>query len=174
MPPFTQKYTLVQLFEGLPEGTQFSMNDWPLHSTIVDVFAVAWDVPTMIGRLTALLSNHEQASSVATEDTFFGPEKETRVALIEKTPSLLKLHNDVVTLLEQGGLKLNDPQYAREGFLPHSTVQKHARLCKGDILTFDALTLIDMFPGGDPYQRKIVKTIRIGHSQVGDVVHDVI
>lgn len=162
MSPFTQKYTLIQLFETVPERTQFSMSDWPLHSTIVDVFATTWDVPTMVGRLIALLANHEQASSVAIGDTFFGPEKETRVTLLKKTPSLLRLHNDVITLLEQGGIKLNDPQYAREGFLPHATVQQHARLNKGDVLTFDALTLIDMFPDGDPYERRVLRTVKIG------------
>jgi len=65
-------------------------------------------------------------------------------------------------LLEQGDLKLNDPQLAREGFLSHATVQKHARLNKGDRVTFNALTLIDMFPDENPYQRRVVKTIRIG------------
>lgn len=162
MPPFTQKYTLMQLLEDIPEGTQFSMSDWPLHVTLADVFAIGWSVPTMTEKLAALLSSHEQAMSTAKKDTFFGPEKQTKVTLLEKTPSLLKLHNDVISLLEQGGFKPNNPQFIREGFLPHATVQKRSRLIEGDTVTFNAVTLIDMFPNKDPYQRKILKTIKVG------------
>lgn len=161
MQQFTQKYTLVQLFEDMPEGTQFSSSAWPLHSTLVDTFAIEWDVPVMLKKLEKLLSHHTQATSVAEEDEFFGPEKQVQVVLLKKTDELVKLHYDIVALLEEGGLRLNDPQFAREGFLPHSTVQKHARLQKGDSVIFNALSLIDMFPDEDPYQRKLLKTIKV-------------
>lgn len=159
---FTQKYTIIQLFEDVPEGTQFSASNWPLHSTIVDTFAIDWDVPTLVKDLERLLGLHKQASSVAMEDAFFGPEKQTHVVLLQKTDSLVKLHYDVIELLEGGGLKLNDPQFARNGFLPHSTVQKHARLNKGDKVNFNALALIDMFPDENPYERKVLKIIKVG------------
>jgi hypothetical protein len=162
MQKFTQKYTLIQLLENMKEGTKYASNNWPLHSTIVDTFAIDWDVPTMVSKLTELLKQHEPATSVAQEDEFFGPEKQIQVVLFEKTDSLVKLHHDVAELLEQGGLQLHDPQFAREGFRPHATVQKHTRLKKGDAVTFNALTIIDMFPDEDPYQRKALHTIKIG------------
>lgn len=161
MPKFSQKYTIIQLLEDVPEGTQFSSSSWPLHSTVVDTFAINWDVPTLIKKLEELLSGHERAVSVAEEDEFFGSEKQTQVILLKKTDDLVKLHYDVVALLQQGGLNLNDPQFAREGFLPHSTIQKHARLNKGDEVAYNALAIIDMFPDGDPYQRKVLKIIKI-------------
>ena len=74
----------------------------------------------------------------------------------------MKLHFDVLAILEDGGLILNDPQFARDGFLPHATVQAHARLNKGDRVQFTALSIIDMFPNKDPYKRKVLKTIRVG------------
>lgn len=141
---------------------QFSASSWPLHATIVDTFAVDWNVTTMAEELTELLSLYAPATSVIEDDRFFGDEGQVQVALLGKTDDLVKLHHDVIELLEQGGWKPNDPQFAKEGFLPHSTVQKHARLNKGDEVVFNALTIIDMFPGGDPYQRKVIKTITIG------------
>lgn len=78
------------------------------------------------------------------------------------TDSLTKLHLHVLKELEDGGLVLNDPQFARDGYLPHSTVQKHARLNKGDRVKFTSLSIIDMFPNKDPYMRKVLRTIRIG------------
>lgn len=165
MQAFTQKYTIIQLFEEAPEGAQFASTDWPLHATIVDTFAIDWDMPIMIRKLKRLLDAYPQATSVAEEDTFFGPEKQTQVVLLKKTDSLVKLHYDVIALLEGGDLRLNDPQFARDGFLPHATVRQHARLHKGDHVTFSALTLIDMFPDKDPYQRKVLRTIKLARVQ---------
>jgi len=162
MQPFTQKYTIIQLFEDVAKGTRFAANSWPLHATIVDTFAIDWDVPTMVKKLGGLLADRQPATSVAEKDTFFGPEKQTHVVLLRKTNGLMQLHNDVVALLEQGRLRLNDPQFARKGFLPHATVQKHARLHKGDTAAFNALTLIDMFPDGDGHQRRVLTTVRLG------------
>ena len=161
MQQFTQKYTIIQLFKDIPEGTQFSASNWPLHVTIADTFAIDWDVPTMVEKLTQLLSSRTSATSVVENDRFFGDQRQVRVALLKKTDDLVKLHQDVIKVLERGGWKPNDPQFAKEGFLPHSTVQKHARLNKGDEVIFNALTIIDMFPGENPYQRRVIKTIKI-------------
>jgi hypothetical protein len=161
MQQFTQKYTIVQLFEDIPEGAEFSSSSWPLHSTIADTFAIDWGVQTMVKELTSLLASHAQATATVLDDTFFSPDKQVQVALLEMNEGLVKLHYDVVSLLEKGGAKFNDPLFTREGFLAHSTVQKHARLNKGDIVRFNSLSIVDMFPNNDPYRRKILKTINI-------------
>lgn len=162
MHKFTQKYAIIQLFEDIPVQKLFSSSNWPLHSTIADTFAIRWDVPTMVEKLTELLNNHQQATSVVEDDRFFGENGQVQVALLQKTDSLVKLHYDVIELLERGGLKSNDPQFAKDGFLPHSTVQLHGRLNKGDAVKFNALSIIDFFPDKDAYQRKILTTIKIG------------
>lgn len=93
---------------------------------------------------------------------FFGDQGQVQVVLLNRSDSLVELHQDVLTTLEDGGLKLNDPQFARDGFLPHATVQKHARLNKGDRVQFTALSIVDMFPDEDPYKRKVLRTITVG------------
>jgi len=115
----------------------------------------------MVEKLTQLLSSRTSATSVVENDRFFGDQRQVRVALLKKTDDLVKLHQDVIKVLERGGWEPNDPQFAKEGFLPHSTVQKHTRLNKGDEVIFNALTIIDMFPGENPYQRRVIKTIKI-------------
>lgn len=72
MQQFTQKYTIVQLLEDVPEGVQFSADKWTLHVTIADTFAVDWDVATMVDRLSQLVHAHPAASSVVEDDKFFG------------------------------------------------------------------------------------------------------
>lgn len=143
----------------MPVGIRFASSNWPLHSTIADTFAIDRNVATMVERLTELLKDHAQATSVVEDDRLFGDDGQVQVTLLQKTDSLTKLHHDVIALLEQGGWKPNDPQFAKEGFLPHTTVQAHSRLRKGDEVAFNALSIIDMFPDGDPYQRKVLATL---------------
>lgn len=159
---FTQKYGIVKLFEKMPEGTEFSSDKWPLHSTVADVFAVNWDTPTLTEKLARGIGNCVIATSIAENDRYFGDNGEIQVTLLQKTDSLVKLHHDVVGLLEEGGWTPNDPQFAKESFLPHATVQPHARLNEGDEVTFDTLSIVDFYPNEDPYMRRIIKTIPIG------------
>lgn len=162
MQKFTQKYTIVQFFDDIDEGYEYSSDSWPLHSTIVDTFAIDWSVDEMASRLKDTLKNHATADSVAGDDRFFGDQGQVQVVLLNRSNSLVELHQDVLTALEDGELKLNDPQFARDGFLPHATVQKHARLNKGDRVQFTALSIVDMFPDEDPYKRKVLRTITVG------------
>ncbi len=159
---FTQKYTIVQFFDPIDEGYEYSSDNWPLHSTIVDTFAIDWTVDDMAIRLTELLSVHAPADSVAEDDRFFGENRQVQVVLLNRSSSLVNLHLDVIAALEDGGLVLNDPQFARDGFMPHVTVQKHARLNRGEEVRFTALSIVDMFPNKDAYRRKVLKTIKIG------------
>jgi 2'-5' RNA ligase len=159
MQKFSQKYTLIQLLEPMSEGVEYDWKEWPLHVTIADIFAISWDVPTLLEKLSQFVQGRPNATAVVGDDTLFGPERQTRVALLQASPKLLALHIDVVNLLKQGDVVFNHPEFTESGFLPHSTVQAHARLNKGEVVTFDALTLIDMFPHEDPYRRKVIKTI---------------
>ena len=162
MQPFTQKYAIIQFFEDMQVGTEFFWKDWPLHSTVADVFAINWDAVTMQERLAEILHEHSWAESVAEDDLLFGKDGQARVTRLRKTDSLMRLHYDVIKMLEQGGWQPNNPEYAKEGFLPHVTVQKHARLNEGDKVVFNALSIIDFFPNQDPYERKLLATIKIG------------
>ena len=164
MNQFTQKYTLVQFFEDIKEGYAYSSDNWPLHSTVVDTFAINWSSDEMTGRLTRSLAENVIVSSEAKDDTYFGENQQIQVVLLDRTDSLMKLHLDVLAVLKDGGLILNDPQFTHDGFLPHATVQKHARLNKGDKVQFIALSIVDMFPEGDPYKRMVLKTIEIGEN----------
>jgi len=160
MPKFTQKWALITFLEPVADGTEFSWKDWPLHTTLADVFAVDWNDTNLTGRLAQLLSKQKPLETVAGEDTYFGPpESPVQVTLLQKSSELQNLHNDVVNLLKSAGAVFNTPQYTGEGYVPHSTVQKHARVYADDTVKIGSLTIVDMFPNGDGYQRKLVKTI---------------
>ena len=158
MQQFSQKYAIVQFFEAVPNGTEFMSSNWPLHATLVDTFAINWTEEEMVIQLTNLLFCMPEVQSVTKDELYLGDSR-VLVAVLEKTSGLDGLHNKLVTLLEEGGLKLNDPRFSRRGFSPHSTVQSHARLHEGDKVLFNALSLVDMFPDKDSYKRRVVATI---------------
>lgn len=161
---FSQKYTIIQLLEEVEDGTIYSSNAWPLHTTLVDTFAVDWSEERVVEELEHYLANVKPFSTKANGEEHFGANGEVHVILLEKTDDLSNLHSGLTDALQSGGLKLNDPQFAGEGFLPHATVQPHARLNIGDEVSYGALSLIDMFPDEDPYMRKVIKTIPFGKS----------
>ncbi len=159
MQPFTQKYTIIQLFEDVQDGYEFTSDNWPLHSTIVNTFSIDWDVPTIISELEKVIIGRKSISTTAVGYTYFGSDQQVKVTLLNKSSDLSTLHYDLIKLLNTGGLRLNDPQYALDGFLPHATVQKNMRINIGDEVIFNSVSLIDMFPSQDAYKRKIIKTI---------------
>ncbi len=160
MQKYTQKWTLIKLLELVDEGSEFFWKNWPLHVTLVDTFAVDWEKTNLFEKLSALLAKQKPVEVVAGDDEYFGPQKQIQVTTLKMTPELQSLHNDIIALFKSVNAVFNEPQYVGEGFVAHSTVQKHARLHKGDIVKIDELTIVDMFPHGDGEQRKLLRTIK--------------
>jgi 2'-5' RNA ligase len=160
MQKLTQKYVLVHLMEGLPDGYEFSMQDWPLHVTLADVFAIQGRPEDLMTRLTERLNNHPVIQARVMGDDWFGKDKSTHVMRIEKTNELQTLHKAVVDILRTLNATFNSPQYIGSGFKPHSTIRgDDQQLQKDTVLSFDSITLIDMFPNENPTQRKILGTV---------------
>lgn len=85
----------------------------------------------------------------------------TGVMLLKKNSELVNLHNNVVDRLVLDGAIFNTPEFTKDGFLPHSTVQKTGNLYSGDVRNITTISLIDMFSGGDWRQRKILRNFKL-------------
>lgn len=159
MQKFSQKYAIAYFIEQLPSGYTFLMQNWPPHVTLADVFAIDSDIDKVINQLSERFSDYLPVSTNATNDEWFGENKNVRVMLIQKTDSLQLLHEDVVKVLETNNVRFNNPEFVRDGFKPHSTIKDEPVLHTGDKILIDSLSVIDMFPGEDPMKRKIIATI---------------
>lgn len=153
--PYSQKYTLVHFTPPVQPGTSFHMSDWPVHVTLADVFAVDRRGVALDQKVADLLVDTQPVETTAHKDDVLGT---TPVVLLDKTTSLVMLHMAIVTLLERNGATFNTPEFTKDGFLPHSTIQKSGRLHIGDTVTIDSVSLVDMFPGGDWKQRHVLAT----------------
>lgn len=153
-----QKYVLVKFLEPIPEGAEFPASNWPLHITLAANFVVDAEGTDLLARLSSLLAQQKPVKAIAGDDEYFGPQKQVHVTVIEPSPELQSLHGNVVALLESVGAVFDGPRYIKESYRAHATVQLNARLHKGDAITIDELTLVDMLPGGDSNQRKVLQT----------------
>lgn len=151
---YTQKYTLVSFIRPIAIGAEFGMVDWPLHITLADVFAVDRMGTNIESKLNALAAESRPISVRAHREAALGT---AQVVLLDKNKDLLELHRRLVDLLEANGAKFNSPEFTRDGFLPHCTIQKTGRLHDGDRAVTTMLALVDMFPGNDWQRRKVIR-----------------
>jgi hypothetical protein len=155
---YSQKYALVHFISPIEDGTQFHMSDWLLHTTLADVFAINRHETNIDKKLATLLAQVETVETTTMDDSILGT---TQVILLDKTPPLMKLHTDIVSLLEENNATFNNPEFTRSGFLPHSTIQKSGRLHTGDKVIIDSISLVDMFPDNDWEQRRVLTTFKM-------------
>lgn len=156
----TQKYTVIQLIEPLADGTEWEMGDWPLHVTLADVFSVDGNSKDILRALETLKLTKPVSSQVVGED-WFGPKQNIKVKLLDKSPEFTDLHTQIIKALKSLNVRFNNPEYVLSGFKPHSTVQAEKGLKNNDVVEFNALTLIDMFPDENAYRRRIVHTLKL-------------
>lgn len=159
MEKFTQKWAIISLLEDANEGAEFHYTEFPLHITLAGVFAIDKKEHELIDDLTTLLTNVREFQVIADENDYFGPNKDIAVTKIQQTPDLIDLHEYIHEWLVHAGARFNAPHYQGAGYAPHATFQKSGRLMPGEARTLSSVSLIDLFPDGNGYQRKITKTI---------------
>ena len=159
MQKFTQKYVIAHFIDDVPDGLEFSIVDWPLHVTLADVFSIKGSPEDLTARLNEKLHHYPILQSTVIRDELFGENNDIPVRIVDRTKDLLALHYVIVTVLEECGVQFNSPEFAYEGFGPHVTIQKDTQLEIGDAVKFDSIALVDMFPGQNERQRKILGTV---------------
>ncbi len=150
---YSQKYSLVSFINPVTSGDEFDMADWPLHVTLADVFAIDLLNTNIETKLEELLSGQLPVITTAGKEANLGT---ARVVLLNKTEELAALHECIVALLEENGVKFNTPEYTKAGFMPHCTVQKTEKLESGKEVMINSLALVDMFHNKNWQQRKIL------------------
>lgn len=134
------------------------MSDWPLHVTLADVFAMDRIDIDLEDRIVKLLTNTSVVEAFAKEDSVLG---ETPVVILEKSKELLRLHYELINILTDCGAVFNNPEFTKDGFIPHCTIQNAKKINIGDQLLLSTISLIDMFPNNDWSKRKVLRMFTI-------------
>lgn len=133
------------------------MTDWPLHVTLADVFRVQMN-NELCEKLSDLLRNEHPITITGGKESILG---ETRVTLLDNSVSLMSLHCKITDLLESYEASFNNPEFTRDGFLPHCTIQETVKLGSGDTVNINTVSLIDMFPRDNWMQRQVLESFRL-------------
>lgn len=134
------------------------MNAWPLHVTLADVFTIECSANDIDNKLAELLSKTIPVTTQPLNEATLGT---TPVILLEKNVQLIALHEKIIDYLETNGAVFSTPEFNREGFLPHCTIQPSAQIAKNRPITIDSVSLVDMFPNEDWQQRKVLATFKL-------------
>ncbi len=156
-----QKYVIVKFLEPVTDGTEFEAKHWPLHVTLASNFIVDRKAVNLFDELRELASKENPVATTASDDDYFGPQKQVRVTTLTMAPELQALHNRIIALLKTLGATFDEPHYQEAGYRAHATVQVDKRLHKGDAVTIDELTVVDMFPGDDISRRRTMQTFKL-------------
>lgn len=155
--PYSQKYCLVAFNSPVQVNTEFHTNDWPLHVTLADVFAINL-TKDIKEKLAEMLANQPRFIIHAGKESILGV---TKVVLFDNNNKINNLHHLLIDLLESNGAVFNNPEFTKEGFVPHCTIQKTTRLNQGDILKIDTISLVDMFPENNWQQRRVLYNFKL-------------
>jgi 2'-5' RNA ligase len=161
MEKLAQKWAIIAPLESIEEGAEFLPSEFPLHITLAGVFAINTTGNVLSGKLLELLARQTAIQAFTDTGDFFGPNKDVYVMKLRKTPKLMSLYNKIHDKLNQLGATFNEPQYEADGYIPHSTVQRNARLSPNQIVSVNTVAIVDLFPNGDGHKRKIFKIITL-------------
>ena len=161
MSEYSQKYCLVSLVEPIAEGLIFDYSDWPLHATLADTFSC--DLGLILG-VGDIIKNYECITARGESHQVFGSsDRPTPVILLSKPDKLMQLHNEVMDYLLSNGAVFNNPEFTKEGFLPHCTVQKNNMINIGDDVALTSISIVDMYVDNDWKKRKVIKSFDFIH-----------
>lgn len=156
----TQKWTVASFFDNPQPGFEFPREDTPLHATLAGVFAIDLrgdDIAQLLKQCIAEVT-HFSVKGKTIETWGDG----LHVTRLDYSEDFNRLYTRIQDCLLQQGAIFNEPQYLHEGFTPHATVQKQQKLTVGESVNIARVSLVDMFPGGNGYRRRIHATIHFG------------
>ena len=133
------------------------MQNWPLHTTIADVFAIDMNEQVFDDIQKIFTEFKSIETNAVGERTFGDAERPVDVVLLWNSPELQACHDTFIDTLTKHGAVFNNPEFTHDGFIPHSTIQRDKRLQIGDMVQLDKLAIVDMFPNNNWQQRKIHK-----------------
>ncbi|MBI4033862.1 2'-5' RNA ligase family protein [Candidatus Saccharibacteria bacterium] len=161
MKKYSQKWTIVTFLEPVKDSYEFNWRNWPLHITLADTFSINWEKNDCMTKLEKLLAIQKPIKVSAKNIQLFGePNKKHYVVVLERNTELVSLHNDIIALLKNSGAIFNEPQFIKEGFIPHIAIKDRKNYSQLDLICVSESTIVDMFPNGDGEQRKILKTVK--------------
>lgn len=139
-------YLMILEVTPLNVGKTYAM--LPLHCTLVHWFRMELDPANFTEKLEMVARNFAPLDlTAATEAIYTGKTKQgvipVTVNIVELTQDLKELHFQICEKLDELGVHYTAPQYVKEGYTPHVTVQNGEKLPIGVTHTSAAIYLVE-------------------------------
>lgn len=156
------RYVVVAPLTPMVVGDRFITREWPLHVTLVQVFATP-ATPVEIGRrLAAVAAASPAITVVAGDEENFGRSQSIPVTLVNSSVALDALHAACVAAIEELAPRYENPEFMGAGYRPHVTIKRQGRVLAGDVLELRQLAVVDMEPGQRDGGREVLTVCALG------------
>lgn len=153
------RYGIATLFENYPDGYEFTTASTPLHLTHVDVLEVDLNPEEFISKLREHLLGQPHFSVTPSADTFFGPNKDIPVTLIELSPELKQFHERLMQFLETNGAVFENPHFLNENYGPHISIYGSRRVKLDKPIVIKSVSIGNKRTDIDNAPNRIIATI---------------
>lgn len=116
------RYGIATLLEEYPDGYEFTDANTSLHLTHVDVLETDMNPTIFISGLHGHLRIQQKFTVTPEADTFFGPNKDIPVTVIELSPELIAFHTRLIHYPESEHAVFDNPQYLKDNYEPHISI----------------------------------------------------
>ncbi|MDJ0348161.1 2'-5' RNA ligase family protein [Cryobacterium sp. PH29-G1] len=153
------RLVVVMPLTPLQTGASFFVDQWPLHVTVLAPFETD-AAPAEIARVTATaLGGFAAVTVVAGQDELFGRRHDIPVTLLDQSPALTLVHDQLILALRPLATAWNAPAFSAREFRAHVTVKLQGRVHAGDVLSLAQIALVDMAPRAAPSGRTVLATL---------------
>ncbi len=138
MTPSDPLYVVVAMLGASP--SRFERIRWPLHVTVVSNFTLQADETTVHRIIRQVAGRLRPFTVTGVESAMFGPAGDVPVRRVDSA-EIVAAHRTLVAELS-GLISLIEPRYAGDGYLPHATDQRGARLGEAETRSVTSISLL--------------------------------
>jgi 2'-5' RNA ligase len=153
------RLVVVLPLSPLRDGDRFTVQDWPLHITVVAPFLTEAAPSEIATAITAAASSQTALTAIAGHDEMFGRRKNVPVTVVVENEALTRLHRTLVDAVRPFAASPHEPALTGREFRPHITSKHHGRVHAGDEFSLTQIALVDMAPRSSPGGRSVLATL---------------
>jgi hypothetical protein len=119
---------------------RFEVTDCTLHVTVIPAFTLRADEETIHRIIRRVAGGIRPFTITGVEKAMFGPAGDVPVRRVDSA-EIVAAHRALAAELS-GLISFIEPSYAGDGYLPHATDQRNARLDEGETEPVNSISLV--------------------------------
>lgn len=136
------EYIFVHSIDKRPVGSNVGLSI-PLHMTLVPWFKTPMAPQYLISKVKPAIESLASVTTTTTHEDLFGPNIDIPVMRLQKTQTLVDLHQALLDIVINTGGQLDTKWTGPDKWQPHVTHKPDRRMLAGEKLSVDAIDLLN-------------------------------